>query len=283
MFNGALKNEAITALKSAQAAYETEAVTMGEASAQLFDLRQTSSQKIITKVEGYINSLANSPKSFDKTFVEYRASLSEFNEIVSLIEAEAEKVNAQAGGQAVVGVIAGTGVAAFAPTAAMALATTFGTAGTGTAISALSGAAATNAALAWIGGGTLAAGGGGMAAGQALLALAGPVGWAVGGATLLTAGIFARSRNRKLAEQATEEAKKIQGQTAMIVAAHAEVTGLIELTQKHSEGVSVLLKTLREQTPHNYLDFSADQKDKLAALINHVHSLSALLNKKVEV
>tara|TARA_R110002012_G_scaffold137042_3_gene291525 strand:+ start:58423 stop:59274 length:852 start_codon:yes stop_codon:yes gene_type:complete len=283
MFNGALKNEAITALKSAQALYETEAVTLGETSAQLFELRQTSSEQIITKVEGYINSLANSPKSFDKTFVKYRASFSAFNEIVSVIEAEAEKVNAQAGGGAVAGVIAGTGVAAFAPTAAMAVATTFGTAGTGTAISALSGAAATNAALAWIGGGTLAAGGGGMAAGQAFLALAGPVGWAIGGATLLTAGIFARSRNGKIAEQATEEAKKILGQTAMIVAAQTEVTGLIELTQKHVEGVSALLGTLRDQASHNYLDFTADQKDKLAALINHVHSLSALLNKKVDV
>lgn len=54
-------------------------------------------------------------------------------------------------------------------TAAMSLATTFGTASTGTAISSLSGVAATNAATAWLGGGALAAGGGGMAAGTVVL------------------------------------------------------------------------------------------------------------------
>ena len=70
------------------------------------------------------------------------------------------------------GAMAGAGIAAFGPTAAMAVATTFGTASTGTAIATLSGAAATNAALAWLGGGALAVGGGGMAAGEAFLAMA---------------------------------------------------------------------------------------------------------------
>ncbi len=45
-------------------------------------------------------------------------------------------------------------LSAFGPAAAMAIATTFGTASTGTAIAdTLFGAAATNAALAWLGGG----------------------------------------------------------------------------------------------------------------------------------
>ena len=81
------------------------------------------------------------------------------------------------------GVTAGAAVVSVAPTVAMWVATTFGTASTGTAISALSGAAATNAALAWLGGGALAVGGGGMAAGNAFLALAGPVGWGIAGAS----------------------------------------------------------------------------------------------------
>ena len=67
------------------------------------------------------------------------------------------------------GVTSGIAVASFAPSAAMWIATTFGTASTGTAISALSGAAATKAALAWLGGGALSSGGGGMAAGSAFL------------------------------------------------------------------------------------------------------------------
>ena len=82
------------------------------------------------------------------------------------------------------------------PSAAMAVATTFGTASTGTAISALSGAAATNAALAWLGGGAIAAGGGGMAAGSTLLALAGPVGWGVSGCVLVGSGLYLNNRNK---------------------------------------------------------------------------------------
>lgn len=53
-------------------------------------------------------------------------------------------------GTAAAGVAVGAGVAAFAPTAALAIATTFGTASTGTAIATLSGAAATNAAGSWV-------------------------------------------------------------------------------------------------------------------------------------
>lgn len=97
----------------------------------------------------------------------------------------------------------GVGVAAFGPTVAMGVATTFGVASTGTAISALGGAAATNAALAWLGGGALAAGGGGMAAGQALLTLAGPIGWTIGIASLATCGIIfflGRKRQKRLEE-----------------------------------------------------------------------------------
>lgn len=93
-------------------------------------------------------------------------------------------------GGGAVGASAGVAVAAFGPTAAMGVATTFGVASTGTAISTLSGAAATNAALAWLGGGAIAAGGGGIAAGEAMLALAGPVGWALAGVALLGSGLF---------------------------------------------------------------------------------------------
>src|SRR5699024_9379708 len=97
------------------------------------------------------------------------------------------------------------------PSAAMAIATTFGTASTGTAISTLSGAAATNAALAWLGGGALAAGGGGTAAGSALLALSGPIGWTIGGVSIATAGLLRNSKNKKVANEA--RAKEVEVQT----------------------------------------------------------------------
>ena len=100
-----------------------------------------------------------------------------------------------------------------APTAAMWVATTFGTASTGTAISALSGAAATNAALAWLGGGALSAGGGGIVAGNALLAMAGPIGWTIAGATLLTSILLFTSKKAKLNKQKNEEIEAVQNNT----------------------------------------------------------------------
>ena len=99
-------------------------------------------------------------------------------------------------------------MAFMAPTAAMWIATTFGTASTGAAISTLSGAAATNAALAWLGGGALAAGGGGMAGGTAFLALAGPVGWSIAGATLLSSILIFTAKKTKLNNQKNEEIHK---------------------------------------------------------------------------
>ncbi len=282
MFNGDMKKEAIEALKVTQAEHEAHAKAVGEASVKLYELRKAGSEQIISAAEAYVNELANSPKEFDKTFTEFRAEYKKFNEIVVSIEQEAAKVNAQAGTGAAAGVAAGVGVAAFAPTAAMAIATTFGTASTGTAISVLSGAAATNAALAWLGGGALAVGGGGMVAGEAFLALAGPVGWAIGGTALVAAGLFTRSRNRKIAEDAQEETKKIETHIAALTAAKLEVKRLYGLTERHIDGVNTLLDQLRERAPRNYLAFSTVEKEWLGALINHVHSLSELLNKKVD-
>jgi hypothetical protein len=282
MLNSAMKKEAITALKATQEKHVAEANVVGEASARLFDLRQASSEQIITKVEEYVNTLANTPKTFDKTFAEYRAEFATFDEIIAQIEEEARKVNSRAGTGAAAGVATGVGVAALAPSAAMAIATTFGTAGTGTAISALSGAAATNAALAWVGGGALAAGGGGMAAGEAFLALAGPVGWAIAGTALVAAGLFARSRNRAIAGDAAVETKKIHTHIAALTAAKVEINRLLRLTERHVDGLTVLLGQLIERAPKDYLEFSNVQKEWLGSLINHIHSLSELLNKKVQ-
>lgn len=97
-------------------------------------------------------------------------------------------------------VIIGTGsaIGIGGQTAAMSIATTFGTASTGTSISALSGVAATNATTAWLGGGALAAGGGGMAAGSIVLAAIPFV-----GVTVAVAGVgygihkYFKSKNKK--------------------------------------------------------------------------------------
>ncbi len=152
------------------------------------------STDLIEFVELLVNSIANTPKSFETDFDDIHVHRAQFLEAEEFARKDLEAARKSAAG-AGAGFAAGAAVASMAPTAAMWVATTFGVASTGTAISTLSGAAATSAALAWLGGGALAAGGGGTAAGGALLALAGPIGWTVAGATLLVSiALFAKKK-----------------------------------------------------------------------------------------
>ena len=167
------------------------------------------------------------------------------------------------------------------PAAAMAIATTFGTASTGTAIATLSGAAATNAALAWLGGGAIVAGGGGMASGTAFLALAGPIGIGIGAVGLIGGGLFASSKNKDIAQKANKERGRIESRRSELDAANVEIVSLITLTTTHNNGINSMLKELSEFAPKNYVDFSDADKEMLTALINHISSLSKLLNKKI--
>ena len=281
MFNGDLKKEAIAKLNQSAENYKYYAKTVQATSAELFVLRKQSSEAVIGAVEAYINTLANTPKEFDRSFAEYKAEFSVFTQMLRDLQIKSDNVDLQFGTTATAGVLAGVGTAAFAPTAAMAIATTFGTAGTGTAIASLSGAAATNAALAWLGGGTLAAGAGGMAAGEALLLLAGPVGWAIGGVAIVGGGLFARSKNEKIANEANTKRKEVEVLTAQLKAAEREVNGLISLTKTHVAGVNEILFKLKNSAPHDYRSFNSESKNELAALTNNIRSLSQLLNKKV--
>jgi membrane protein implicated in regulation of membrane protease activity len=127
-----------------------------------------------------------------------------------------------------------------APSAALWIATTFGTASTGTAISTLSGAAAANAALAWLGGGALAAGGGGMAAGSTLLALAGPIGWTIAGATLLSSILLFANSKKKQQKQKQEEVKAVKRNTEQLKESDGKIQNLLEKTRVLREELSRL-------------------------------------------
>ncbi|MCC8136008.1 MAG: hypothetical protein LIO40_04960 [Ruminococcus sp.] len=133
----------------------------------------------LNTIQLLFDRIRNVPEENKLKYEKLKSIRVEWKQQAKEIEMEYKKAEAKAAGQGAAGIGAGVAVAAFGPTAAMGVATTFGVASTGTAISSLSGAAATNAALAWLGGGALTAGGGGMAAGSAFLALAGPVGWTI--------------------------------------------------------------------------------------------------------
>ena len=166
MLNGDLKDEAIKKLENSVKRHGQLANKAKTDSINLFKERVTVATTLIKSVEDYFTSLSNSPKEFDKTVRKYRIEVDRFDRKVKALNIEAAEVEDYGTGVMVGGAAAGVGVAALAPTAALAVATTFGTASTGVAISTLGGAAATNAALAWLGGGALAAGGGGMGGGN---------------------------------------------------------------------------------------------------------------------
>lgn len=277
MFYNNAKNEAIKLLKNKETEYNRLGSQANDYALKLFEVRK-SAVLAIERIEKYINALANSPKEFAKQIADVKLSIKEFNEAIK-IEKENASNNIKGAGAAIGGTAAGSAIAALGPTAAMAVATTFGTASTGTAIASLSGAAATKAALAWLGGGALAAGGGGMSAGSAFLALAGPVGWSVAAVAVAGGGIFASYKNKKAAEDANNVAKKI---TADIYKLRPKLTKLIELhdiTVKLKSGLNIALMV--NTYPNDYLQFNEEQKKALATVINNARSMGELINSRV--
>lgn len=280
MLNKGLKKEAIERLEKLQKEYSEKSKSIETAAISLYNCRKNSSL-IIEQAEGYINVLANTPKEFSKDMEEVKINRREFNHAVDL-EMDASKTEKIAGGGAAGAAAIGAGIAAFGPTAAMAIATTFGTASTGTAIASLSGAAATNAALAWLGGGALAAGGGGMAAGNAFLALAGPIGWGIG-AVGIGIGIFTiGSKNKKIAREATNAAFEVQEAISKMEKGKLNIKQLLNLTEKMNNGVFMSLKSISLSGIKDYRDFSEDQKRELGSLVNNLKSLSILINKRLD-
>lgn len=239
------------------------------------------STDLIELVELLVNSIANTPKSFETDFDDIDLHKAQFLEAEEFARKDLEAARKSAAG-AGAGFAAAAAVASMAPTAAMWVATTYGVASTGTAISTLSGAAATNAALAWLGGGTLAIGGGGTAAGGALLALAGPIGWSVAGATLLVSiALFTKKKfeNREAKQEAQIAVKR---NTALVNRMDAQINDLLRRTVSLRELLLTNYGGALELFGADFLALSDAQRSRLAALVNNTKACAAMLSKRVE-
>ncbi len=279
MFNSKLKKDALEDLKSAEEKYMNKYKETINRSIKLHEKRSKASSSI-KAVEEMVNHLANTPKEFDKIVADVTLHRKEFEVSVLELEKKAEQDAKVAGGVAGAGVAGGVGVAALGPSAAMAFATTFGTASTGTAISTLTGAAASKAALAWIGGGALKVGGGGIVAGKALLALAGPVGWSIGGAALVGGGLMMNSKNKKIAAEAEATTVELKKETTTILRICAKVEALTRDVKELQGKIQPIPDCFSNAT--NYNDLSQEQKDDMKVLLNATHSLSAKLVEKIK-
>ena len=280
MLNSALKKEAIANCERAGKEYKNSY------DATIADITRLHEKKekavaILKDVEKFIFSIANKPKEFEKIISTIRIRRIAFEEELEDLKIEAAKVAKVTGSVAGAGVTAGVGVAAFGPSAAMAIATTFGTASTGTAIASLSGAAATNAALAWLGGGALAAGGGGMTAGSALLAMAGPVGWGIGGAALIGGGLMASSKNKKIAEKAYKQARELRVEKRKMDETDVKVKSEIDAVDPLNKGTDDILQVMRFLEHSDYKKFSVPERQNLILLLNSSESLSKRIGVKI--
>lgn len=267
--------------------YESAVIDYNDAYMELNDMgmqllgQRERTVDLLSLIESLVNSIARTPKSFDADFAEIRTHKQDFSSLTEFAESELATVRKSAVG-AGAGVATGAGVAAIAPTAAMWVATTFGTASTGAAISSLSGAAATNAALAWLGGGTIAASGGGMSAGAAFLALAGPVGWTIAGATVLTSVVIitnTKLRTKKEKEKVLSEVKRNTASTDRMT---AKVAALLGKSEELRERLVMSYESALPTFGEDYLDLNRDAQARLASLVNSAKACSVLLSERFE-
>lgn len=266
--------------EEAVAEYNGAFVAMNDRGLSLLRQRERSTD-LIEHVELLVNSIVNTPKSFETDFDEIDVHKAQFLDAAEFARRDLEAARKSAAG-AGAGFTAGAAVASMAPTAAMWVATTFGTASTGTAISTLSGAAATKAALAWLGGGALAAGGGGTAAGSALLALAGPIGWTAAGATILVSVALFAKKKKENREAKQEVLTALKLNTAMVNGMDAQIDDTLQRTTSLRE---LLVKSYGEALKFFGADFfrlSSAQQSQLVALVNNTKACAALLSKRIE-
>lgn len=259
--------------------YNDAYTLMNDKGVQLY-IERSRALDTISFAETFVNSIANRPKSFDTEFEKININRKKFTDSCEFAERELKDARAAATG-AGAGFAAGASVAFMAPTAAMWIATTFGTASTGTAISTLSGAAATNAALAWLGGGALATGGGGIAAGNALLALAGPIGWTIAGGTLLSSIVIFTAKKTKLNKQKNEEILALKENIEAVGEMDAKIGVILTETEKIRSGLNEMLEKTMPLFGTDYAAIDNEQKQLLGTLVNNTKALSAMFGKTI--
>lgn len=266
-------------LQASVTAYNEAFTLMNDKGVQLY-VERTRALDTIALVENLINSIANRPKSFDAEFEIIITNRKSFLDSCDFARRELHEARMAATG-AGAGLAAGASVAFMAPTAAMWIATTFGTASTGTAISSLSGAAATNAALAWLGGGALATGGGGIAAGNAFLALAGPIGWSIAGATLLSSILIFSTQKAKLNKQKNSEIESIKRNIEHVLEMDEKINQLLTETESVRSGLNSMAMKIVPLFGADYTTLSSEEKSLLGATVNNTKALSALFKKTI--
>lgn len=276
LFNSDKKKVALQRLEKAQIMYETTGNRASKSVESLYEMRKKA-VIVIEEAELFLKGLPEIDIENITEIANARASIRLFTEALQN-EANAKKALKDSTGKytgvAIAGTAAGAAVATLGPTAAMAFATTFGTAATGSAISTLSGVAATNAALAWLGGGALAAGGGGIAAGSAILSMAGPIGLAIGGVAAGFSISKARSNNKKIAEEADKMTGEIDSKINKLERAIDKINSLKGVISNEVSSLNTLLSGMNI---NGFIRYDFD------AIVKIIVSLCKKINQKFSI
>lgn len=243
-------------------------------------MERTRAVDMILHIEELVNSIANRPKDFDTEIAEIKTHRESFIGTCEFAKAELDAAKKSALG-AGAGAATGVAIVSVAPTVAMWVATTFGTASTGTAISALSGAAATNAALAWLGGGALVAGGGGVAAGHAFLALAGPIGWSIAGVTLLSSIVLFKLNKLKLEKKKKEEIEAVTSNTASAQKVASQIQELYDEVSALRDNLNQQYNASLVNYGKDFMSISKEHQMQLGILVNNTKALATSLGKSI--
>ena len=263
---------------------QSEQKRLNKLTMELYSLRKEA-LKSMQALDAYVSSLDNCPEVLrkgTKRALKDADAIREawdFENAPHAVNAESTNVaDASMMGAAV----AGGAVAMGGPAAAMAIATTVGTASTGTAISSLGGAAAANAALAWLGGGAVAAGGTGMAGGTALLWAIGPIGWGIAGAASIGL-VVASTLKKKKNDQAIAEIREYTSECDDMLYKIRDLINRVQIikdrtrTAREKIGTSRLGHCLNDYNNENF------RQERLFEMVNEAKNLGKLMKQSVNV
>lgn len=280
MLSGDEKKAALNAYERSHKRYTKLCNEIEEQSLTLFEMRKKSVE-LVELVNSLIQEFINLPESFDAKLSENINNLKQFTNVIDMQRIDQEAINDTAG-KTICGV-AGAGVAGMAaPSVMMAIATTFGTASTGASIAGLSGAAAHSAALAWLGGGALAAGGGGMAAGNFFLGLCGPVSWGLAGIIALGGGYAIQKNNKKQAQEYRKLTRELNKLCLKLPKTSCQLKLLTFETETLTKELNLMMREVWK-LDRNFKALGKAQKIKIGNLLNLNRTLTAKINKKVEI
>ena len=250
MFNAELKERAKKDLEEVYEDYKRTLANTVNHSESLYE-KKVYAVEILKNFSSYIQKLSNKPIEFETILGKIEMNIKKFDNKIEEVAKEVNQAKVVPTAVAGAGALAGAGVAAFAPTAAMAIATTFGTASTGTAI----------------------------VGGEALLALAGPIGWAIGGSALLGAGLILNGKNKEAADKIEEQILEIKKEMMKIMKLDIKVLMSEKEIKEISDNIENGFELIKYKNDYN--QFSIENKEKLATLMNISESLSTKIGEFV--